>query len=309
MNLNRVGADMRYHMIRSATASLCVFIVMSSGALAETTASMTNNNENSANSTALSQAEYTSIFGGSVTQNFEASKMIPYLPGTISPGAAAPTMFSFQGLPAQVAGIPLLTNNLFYPSYHHVALGSSGGTKVIFNATFPTPKPENKARNIYLNLDGVANGEVIGSITVQSQKNKADEVDFSTLLYDARQYVAGIRELKGYNVTLLTIRNSVSFSLGVDGRASGFSVSPLVSGLVNGPAGAIVGLSSGFSSNGGETAPIARVGCTFLVLVDSDKSQLVDVRSDYNRPDQGSGNGNGNAKKKYEAIQQKGDGE
>jgi hypothetical protein len=299
---------MRVHMIRSAIASLFVFAVMSADVFADTTATMTNNNENTATSTALSNAEYSSIFGGSVSQNFEASKMIPYLPGAVSPTATAPTLFSLQGLPAQVSGIPLLTKNIIYASHHNVALGSSGGTKVIFNATFPTPRPENKARNIYLNLDGVANGEVIGSITVQSQKNKADEVDFSTLLYDARQYVSGIRELKGYNVTLLTMRNSVSFSLGVDGRASGFSLSPVASGLFNGPAGAIVGLSSGFSTNGGETAPIARIGCTFLVLVDSDRSSVVDVRGDYSRQDQSSANGNGNNKKKYEAIQNK-DGE
>jgi len=290
-------------MIRSAIASLCVYVVLSASGFAATTVDMTNNNTNNANSTALTSAQYTSTFGGSVTQNFEASKMIPYLPGAISPAATAPTLFSLQGLPVQVSGIPLLTKNIVYASHHDVALGCSGGTKVIFNATYPAPRPENKQQNIYVNLDGLANGEVIGSITVQSRKNKADEVDFSTLLYDARQYLAGVSALNGYNITLLTLRNSVSFSLGVDSRASGLSLSPLASGLLNGPTGAIVGLSSGFATNAGETAPIARIGCTFLVLVDSDKSQIVDIRNDYTAPEQGSSNGNGNNKKKYEAIQ------
>jgi hypothetical protein len=299
---------MRVHVIRSAIASSCIFIAMSCDAFAATTVDMTNNNTNNANSTAVTQAEYKSIFGGSVTQNFEASKMIPYLPGTISPGASAPTLFSLQGLPAQVAGIPLLSKNIVYASYHDVAIGCSGGTKVIFNASFPAMMPEKKERNIYVNLSGVANGEVIGSITIQSRKNKADDVDFSTLIYDAREYLACIHELKGYNVTLLTAQKSVSYSLGVDGRASGFSLSPLASGLINGPTGVMVGLASGFSSNGGETVPIARIGCTFLVLVDSDKSRLVDLASDYNVPDQGNANGsNGNNKKKYEATKHEGD--
>ncbi|WP_209019438.1 hypothetical protein, partial [Chlorobaculum sp. 24CR] len=307
MKPNRAGVDMRVHMIRSAITSLAVFVVFSADVYAATTtAEMTNNNTNNANSTALTSAEYTNTFGGSVTQNFEASKMIPYLPGTISPAATAPTLFSLQGLPAQVSGIPLLTKNIVYASRHDVALGSSGGTKVIFNATYPVPRAENKERNVYVNLNGIAKGEVIGSITVQSRKNKADEVDFSTLVYDARQYIAGVAELNGYNVVLLTLRNSVSFSLGVDSRASGLSLSPLVSGLLNGPAGAMVGLSSGFSTNAGETAPIARIGCTFLVLVDSEKSQIVDVRRDYSVPEPASANGNGNNNKKYEAIQSKG---
>lgn len=298
---------MRVHVIRSAIALSCIFIAMSCEAFAATTVDMINNNTNNANSTALTQAEYTNTFGGSVTQNFEASKN---LPGTISPTASAPTLFSLQGLPAQVSGIPLLTRNIVYASYHDVAIGCSGGTKVIFNASFPAMMPEKKERNIYVNLGGVANGEVIGSITIQSRKNRADDVDFSTLIYDAREYLACIRELKGYNVTLLSTQKSVNYSLGVDGRASGFALSPLASGLINGPSGVMAGLASGFSSNGGETVPIARIGCTFLVLVDSDNSRVVDVRGDYSRmPDEGNGNGNGNGnnKKKYEAAKPDGE--
>lgn len=294
---------MRVHMIRSAIASLFVFAVMSADVFADTTATMTNNNTNTANSTALTSAEYTSTFGGSVSQNFEASKMIPYLPGTISPTATAPTLFSFKGLPAQVSGIPLLSKNMIYSSFHDVAIGSSGGTKVIFNGSFPAPKPASNDRNVYINLNGVATGEVIGSLTVQSRKDKADEVDFSTLLYDARQYIAGVKKLNGYNVTLLTIPNTVSYTLGVDGKASGSTFAPLASGLINGPLGVMAGLASGFTSNEGVTTTTALIGCTFLVLVDSDQSRVVDLMSYRNAPDDESANGNGNNKKKYEAIQ------
>jgi hypothetical protein len=269
---------------------------------------ITNDNGNTAN--AASDGLFYNYSGGSVSQNFEASKPIPYLPNTPGVSVSSPTLFSLQGFPAQIKGLSLLTQNLFNANYHDVAIGSSQGTKIIFNGSYPASKPEKKERNVYVNLDGVARGEVVGSLTVQSRKEKAEEVDFSTLLYDARQYIAGNSKLNGYDVTLLTVPNTISYSVGVDGKASGFTVAPLVSGLINGPLGAIAGLSSGYSSNAGVTVPTARIGCTFLVLVDSSKSQVVDLRDYYNMTDKGSSNGNGNNKKKFEAIQPKGgDGE
>ncbi|WP_164926940.1 hypothetical protein [Chlorobaculum tepidum] len=286
--------------------------MLSSPVLADepTTTVGVDNNQDVSNCSSVSQAGATSVAGvgvGNWSQIFEASHPIPYLPGTPGVTANAPTLFSMQGLPAQVKGLSLLTQNLYNANYHDVAIGSSQGTKIIFNASYPAPKPEKKNRNVYVNLDGVARGEVVGSLTVQSRKDKAEEVDFATLLYDARQYIAANHKLDGYDVTLLTVPNTVSYSMGVDGKASGMTVAPLVSGLINGPLGAMTALSTGFSRNGGITVPTARIGVTFLVLVDSGKSQVVDLREYYNMLEKGStnGNGNGNNKKKYEAIQPK----
>lgn len=263
----------------------------------------TDSDSTPANATLQSSAGSTALSYGIGYQNFEASQAIPYLPGTPGVTANAPTLFSLQGFPTQVGGLPILSKNLVYASHHDVALGISGGTKIIFNGSFPAPRPAKKDRNVYINLSGIGRGEVIGSITIQSRKDKADEVDLSTLLFDARQYVAGIRELKGYNVTLLTIRNTITYSLGVDGKASGITLAPLASGLINGASGVMAGLASGYSSNGGVTTTTALVGCTFLVLVDSEQNGVVDLTSSYNVPEQSHENGNGNNKKKYEAIQ------
>lgn len=260
-----------------------------------------------ASNTATAGGTFENYSGGSVSQNFEASKPIPYLPNTPGVGAIAPTLFSLQGLPAQVKGVSLLWENMTYASFHDVALGSSQGTKIIFNGSFPAVKPTKKDRNVYINLSGVGRGEVIGSLTVQSRKDNADEVDLSTLLFDARQYVAGLQKLKGYNVTLLSIEHMFAYTVGVDGKSSGATLAPLASGLINGPLGVMAGLGSGFTSNEGVTAPTAIIGCTFLVLVDSDQSRVVDLVSRYSPRDysNGNGNGNGNNKKKYEAIQNK----
>jgi hypothetical protein len=279
---------------------LCLLLLLSANKVfAEVTAGdIKVDNGNTANAT--SGGFFSNSLGGSVTQNFEASKPLPVTP-TVS--ANAPTLFSLQGRPAQLQGLNMLVNNLFYSTYHDIAIGSSGGTKIIFNGTFPAEKPRMKDRNVYLNLSGIGNGEVIGSITIQSRKNNADEVDFSTLLYDARQYVAGFDELRGYNITLLTTINSVSATIGVDGKASGFSLAPLVSGFLNGPKGAMGGLATGFATNGGVTSMTGIVGCTFLVLVDSDQSSVVDLTINNNTPEHDA-NGNGNNKKKYEATKQ-----
>jgi len=261
---------------------------------------VSNDNSNKANANSFSDGNFYNSSGGSVIQNYKASLNLPGTPGV---GVTTPTLFSLQGYPAQVKGLSLLSQNLFYSNYHDVAIGCSGGTKIIFNGTFPAARPENKERYVDTNLTGIGKGEVIGSITIQSRKNKADEVDFSTLLFDARQYIAGISELNGYNITLLTIPNTVSFTIGVDGKASGITLAPLASGLINGPSGVMAGLASGFSSNGGVTTMTGIVGCTFLVLVDSEQSRVVDLTVNYNPPEHDA-NSNGNNRKKYEATKQ-----
>lgn len=275
-------------------------------ALADVTiGAITNDNSNKA--TAAADGLFYNYSGGHVSQNFEASQPIPYLPGTPNFSVSSPTLFSLQGLPAQVTGLPILSRNFFSASRHDVAVGCSGGTKIIYNSSIVPKKNGNKEGYISINLSGVAEGELIGSMTIQSRKNKADEVDFSTLMYDAAQYVSKVKELQGYNVTLLTMKGSLSYTLGVDARSSGFSLSPLLSGLINGPTGVMAGLASGFSKSGGVTVPTALVGCTFLVLVDGERSSVIDLRSNSGLPEQGvsngNGNGNGNGKKKYEALQ------
>lgn len=293
---------MKHQLLRSAIATILAVVVASD--VLGTEIGMTNNNTNESNSTALSEGVFNNNSGGSVSQNFEAATPIPYLPGAISPVASSPTLFSIQGLPAQVAGLPLLSKNYFPASLHDVAIGSSGGTKIIYNgATLPN-RPERKERNITMNFSGLAEGELVGSITIQSRKNKADEVDVATLMYDAAQYVNTLKELKGYNIILLTMKNTMTYALGVDARSSGFSLSPLVSGLINGPTGVIAGLASGFSKAGGVTVPTALVGCTFLILVDGNNSRLINLTSNYNIQENSETNGNGTLRKKYEAVKE-----
>ncbi|ACD89879.1 conserved hypothetical protein [Chlorobium limicola DSM 245] len=283
---------------------LSLSVLMSGkAAIADVTiGAITNDNSNKA--TAAADGLFYNYSGGHVSQNFEAAQPIPYLPGTPNVSVGSPTLFSLQGLPAQVAGLPVLSKNFFSASRHDVAIGCSGGTKIIYNGSLLPGRAEKKERNIYMNFSGVAQGELAGSITIQSRKNKADEVDVATLMYDAAQYINSVKELKGYDVTLLTVRNTLTYALGVDSRASGFSLSPLLSGLINGPTGVMAGLASGFSRSGGVTVPTALVGCTFLVLVDGERGGVVDLTTNYNTHDPQSANGNGNNKKKYEALKE-----
>ena len=257
-----------------------------------TSVSMTNNNDNTANSTSLATGTVAN------SQIFEGSTPTPYLPGSISAPILSPTLFSLQGLPAQVAGLPLLSKNYFSISTHDVCIGSSSGTKIIYNGSILPERPGKKERTISMNVSGVAQGEIVGSITVQSRKHKGDEVDVSTLLYDATRYIDGIKELKGYDLTLLTVKNTFTYAVGVDARSSGISLTPLLSGFINGPAGIVAGLASGFSKTGGVTAPTALVGCTFLVLADTERNRLVDLHATYGNPEIPEKIINGNGKKK-----------
>jgi hypothetical protein len=252
---------------------------------------------------AIAGGSFSNFGGGSISQNFESS--IP-LPVTAVAPSSLPTLFSLQGLPAQVTGIPMLSKNFFTTLNHDVAIGCSRGTKIIYNGSRPPEHAENENRSVVCNFNGVANGEVVGSITIQSRKDRADEVDIPTLIYDATHYINCVRELKGYNITLLTIPNTITYASGIDSRGTGYSVSPLVSGLFN-AAHMMAGLATGYSKSGGVTIPTAIVGCTFLVLIDSNNAGVVNVTGNYNRPEpvmntETGANGNGNGRKKYEAI-------
>lgn len=212
-----------------------------------------------------------------------------------------------KGLPMQVKGFPMLTKNFFSTKNHDVAIGRSRGTKIIYNGADVRKRKGVKERQISFNFYGLSEGEIVGSITIQSKKNKADEVDFPTLIHDAANYIENVKELKGYNITLLSLTEALTYSLGVDTRATGFALSPFVSGFVNGPAGVLAGAASGVSKSGGITVPTATIGGTFLVLIDSEKSRTVNISGNYrvNAPQTAEGEENGNNRKKFEAEKEK----
>ncbi|TLU83023.1 MAG: hypothetical protein FDX30_08100 [Chlorobium sp.] len=300
---------------------LCFSVVMFANVAFGTdsgSANVNNNNNNISiddSNKAISNGQYTNYGGGSITQNFESSIQ---LPGTLNAQAVPPTLFAFQGLPAQVTGIPLLSRNFFSTVYHEVSIGCSKGTKIIYNGAKLPKRGGNDKRIVACNFNGIAKGEVVGSITIQSRKDRADEVDVPTLLYDAVHFVNCVHELKGYNLTLLSIPNTITYASGVDARGSGFSISPLLSGLFE-MAHMMGGVAAGYSRNGGVTVPTAIVGCTFLIVAETDNSGIVNIASAYSRPAEpapvvapkveNTGNGmNGNShgslkKKKYEAAQ------
>jgi len=252
----------------------------------------------------VNTAEGTAI--GNFNYNIGSSDHPPaYAPGIITAPIAPPTLFSIQGVPAQIKGLPMLSNHFFSTVHYAVANGKSRSTKIIFNRANIEKKRKNKARKIKFSFSGVADGELIGSITIQGKKNKSDQVDMPTIVYDTTHYIDDVDELQGYNISLLSIPNAITYTMGVDTRATGVALSPYVSGFMNGPAGALTGLIGGVSKSGGVTVPTASLGCTFLVLIDGKNQQRVDIRKNYNMPEiEESATENGNNKKKYEAIKE-----
>jgi len=230
----------------------------------------------------------------------------PYAPGVVTGPIASPTLFSIQGLPAQVKGFPMLTKNFFSTAKHDVTIGCSRGTKIIYNGADINKRKGVKERKISFSFNGISEGEVVGSITIQSRKNKADEVDFPTLIHDASNYINDVDELKGYNITLLSLTEALTYTLGVDTKTAGYALSPFVSGFINGPAGVLSGLASGASKSGGVTVPTATIGGTFLVLIDSENSRKVNISNNYrvNAPQPAQDNENDNNRKKNEAVKE-----
>lgn len=234
---------------------------------------------------------------------FEGNEASPPMPGSVTGPTGLPSLFSIMGRPAHLGGLALQSKHQFSPTCHCVETGKSGGTKIIFNSSKPAERKDVKERDIFFDFSGVSRGELVGSITIQSKKGKADEVDLNTLIYDATQFAADVSVLRGYDITLLTVPQAITWGIGVDSKGEGFSVSPLISSLLNGPAGVLTGLASGFSKTGGVTVPTGIVGCTFLVLIDNENSQTVDIRHAYAN---GNGKSNGHAEgngKKLEAIE------
>ncbi len=220
---------------------------------------------------------------GYFTTNIAGAAAHPpaYAPGLITAPIASPTLFATQGLPSYVKGFPLLMSNFYTVAYHDVAIGESDGTRIIYNSSNVAKRPDLKERKVSVNFTGVAQGELIGSLTIQSRKNTAEQVDLPTVIHDVKSYMKGVRGLKGYNITLLTIPSTISYMTGVDTRSSGIAASPFISGFVNGVEGFLAGVVPSVAKSGGVTVPTAEIGCTFLVLVDSEQSRLVDIRMNY----------------------------
>jgi hypothetical protein len=272
------------------------------------------------NSGAVSGADISNSVGSSnINMTFEASQQQPYMPGTIGAPVVSPTLFSVLGKPAQIAGLPVLSQYFFPTTIRKVARGESGSTKVIFNSSELVQKRDIPDRKIVFDFNGVAKGRVIGSLTVQSMKNSGDEVDLPTVIYDATHYLGGLKELRGYDILLLSYPDLISFGIGVDAKSRGLSLSPVLSGLINGPAGALTGLASGLSTSGGVTVPTAIVGCTFLIVLQDGEQKPIDLARCFGKAMPGvqvpemkeskekpNGNGNGNTtrKKEYEATHQ-----
>jgi len=210
-----------------------------------------------------------------IQQIFEASEPTAPMPLSVTAPVISPNMFGTSGTTAQVAGMPILAKDLFIQDVHDISTGRSRGTKIIYNGTKLPLRRWFNDRKIFFNFSGEAYGEIAGSITIQSKKNKTDEVDTSTLLYDVRQYIKSRTDLDGYTITLLTNPQILSCGLGVDSKSSGLALSPVVSGLVKGPAGIVAGLSSSIANAGGITIPASIVGGTFLVVVDGNNPQAI----------------------------------
>ena len=233
---------------------------------------------------------------------FEGNTASPPMPNTVTGPTGLPSLFNIIGRPAQLGGLALQSKHFFSPACHRVETGESGGTKIVYTGSKPAERKDVEERDVFFDFSGVSRGELVGSITIQSKKAKADEVDLHTLVFDATHFAADIRELRGYDITLLSIPQAITWGIGVDSKGDGFSVSPVLSSLLNGPTGVLTGLASGFSRSGGVTVPTGTVGCTFLVLIDSEKSQTIDIRDTYvNNSSDSNGNGEGNGKK-LEAI-------
>ena len=283
-------------------------------------AQITNQDGSTVTSSGQADASSQASSGSStVTLTFEGTQQQPYIPQTVSAPVLSPTLFNLQGRPAQVAGLQVLSQNFFSTTIREVVTGRSRATKIVYNGAEVPRKPDLKDRKILFDFNGKAKGRIIGSLTVQSKKDRADEVDFPTIIHDATQYVANLHYLRGYDVLLLSLPDMISFGIGVDSKGRGATLAPVISGLINGPLGALTGLSSGFSMAGGVTVPTAMMGCTFLLVIQDEQARPIDLALSYPKPnpalqqqappktegevkENGNGNGNGVRKKKYETI-------
>jgi hypothetical protein len=221
---------------------------------------------------------------GNWSQTFEASKT-PYMPGVVTGPVTSPSLFNMTGRSAQVAGLTMLSRNYFVPDINEVTVGKSGRTKIIYSGSILPKRRKIDGSKVEMDFSGAAVGEVVGALTIQSRKDRADDVDFMTLLYDAVQYMRGIsghQGLKGYKTKLLSSPDVISWSNGAETKSGGFSLSPVISSLLNLallPANSLVGVSTGFSNTSGVTALTSMIGTTFLVVIESENGKKIIVNN------------------------------
>lgn len=230
-------------------------------------------------STALSEVNSTSI--NVIEQNYEATKPMPPMAGMVSGPVTSPSLFNIIGRPAHVTGLPLWSQTAFLSDTYDKSTGESGGTTIIYNGIDHTIEQGEGKGSLKLNFSGRAHGLLAGSITAESRMKKAQRIDFPTLLHDVGKYIRDIDSLKGHRVTLLTVPEAMSFSMGVDTESKGFSVGSTVSKFFDSTAGILTGLSGGTASTGGLTAPHGTVGCTFLIVVESPDGKTIDINHTY----------------------------
>lgn len=282
---------LRRHVCTFAQAMKKTVVVFGAGLMLSGSVAFAQISQDGATVTApQSLSDRTSASGaGTINQVYKGSEQ-PYMPGVTTAPLLNPTLFNIMGTPAQIAGLPVLSQYFFSTAVHRVGKGESGNTKVVFASVRLEKKAELKERKIRLDFNGMAKGEVVGSLTVKSLKASGEEVDFPTILYDAARYIDSLGDLRGYDVLLLSVPDLISFSIGTDGQGQGISLSPLISGLMNGTKGALTGLASGYSSSDAVTAPVPIIGCTFLVVIEDEAKPSIDLRRCFAKPAAARGN-------------------
>jgi len=214
--------------------------------------------------------------GGSVFQDFEASRIPPTIPGPVVPGVPVPQIFGGLYAPTTVTGIPLIMKFLEkcepvatrkYELKDEFAEGASSKTSITFSPHQNYYKYANKGREVDEVRSRFLNAKrrymCLGVLTVMAKKDESG-VPFTTILSDGRIYP--LRNMKGFGeIHLVSVKDAIAAALGVGSSGSGFSVAP---GLVAIASNALSGgaLNLGYSGGNGGTYSAARLGTTFLVL-------------------------------------------
>ncbi len=230
---------------------------------------------------ALTDASATSV--NIIEQNYAASEQLPAMPGMVTGPVTAPSLFSLIGRSAHITGLPLWSQMLFIPDTHIETTGKSGKTMIVFSGIDSGIPESGRPAGIVLDLSGRATGEIAGSITIESKPERNHPSDFPTLMHDMAHFIRSRKEFNNRRVTLLTIPETMSFTLAVDSKSHGISLSSALSRFFDGTVGVLGGLSGGTAFSDGMTAPSGTVGCTVLVLVDGPHNRTVDLTSSYRR--------------------------
>lgn len=211
-------------------------------------------------------------------------KLLPPAPGVVVPNASAPTLFDQHGLPANVKGMDLVlrfmracpstyvkgvslrevrekgesgfTNLIFTPHSNYAKYGNKGDVQMSQVVEIPTNAKVGEHRYLCLGL-----------IQSEALAKNAGEVPIQTIVGDAVRFTGDT--LKGFNTINLVLipKEALSWNMGLSADGKGFGFSPGASGMI----GALLGtLSGGFTTNSGNTFPVAQLGGTFIVVAEGD---------------------------------------